>query len=309
VEIRDLQYFAVVAEHANVTRASEALALSPPALSMSLRRLEKSIGAKVVERTPKGVKLTAAGAALLAHVRRLRLTLQDMTREVSDLGLGRAGRLRIGLSQVDDEELLAACPLLLRDAPKLSLEFSVSNNDVLVPRLREGDLDIIINLIPPSPYDGTAQELLFEDQLVICASATHRLAKRKRLTMADLAEERWALGSPDIAPNGLLYQAFRDAGLPKPEAAIEARSIRIRLHSWARSNLLGITSKRFLQRVSGPFRLVQVPVKGLGWSRPVGVTYRRDGYLPPAGRRLIELLKSESRRRFPETGKRNRLAP
>src|SRR5262245_51122683 len=186
MQIRDLEYFAVVAEHGNVTRASEALDLSPPALSMSLRRLESSIGAKVVERTPKGVKLTAAGAALLSQVRRLRLTLQDMSREAADLGLGRAGRLRIGLNQVDDEEVLAACALLLHDAPKLSFEFTGSHNDVMVPRLREGELDLIVNSISPKPYEGTAQELLFEDELVVCASAGHGLAKRRRLTIPDL---------------------------------------------------------------------------------------------------------------------------
>src|SRR5262245_48668347 len=250
MQIRDLEYFAVVAEHGNVTRASEALDLSPPALSMSLRRLENSIGAKVVERTPKGVKLTAAGAALLSQVRRLRLTLQDMNREAADLGLGRAGRLRIGLNQVDDEELLAACPLLLRDAPKLSFEFIVSHNDVMVPRLREGELDLIVNSISAIPYEGTAQELLFQDELVVCASANHVLAKRKRLTIPDLAEQRWALNTSDSQSRRFLYHALQERGFPEPRIAVEARSVRIRLHSWARGGLLGITSRRFLRHVA-----------------------------------------------------------
>ncbi len=295
MEIRDLDYFAVVAEHGNVTRASEALGLSPPALSKSLHRLEKSIGTKLAERTPKGVKLTAAGTALLSQVRRLRLTLDDVAREAADLGLGQAGHLRIGLSQMDDEELLAACAVLLREAPKLSLEITVSNNDLMVPRLRHGELDIIVAVIA-TPYDGTVQELLYDDEFVVCASAGHRLAKRKRLTVADLSQERWALGSPDIAPRQVLYRVFRDSGLPQPRIAVEARSIRPRLHAWAYTDLLGITSKRFLRRISAAFRLVQLPVKALSWPRPVGVRYRKDGYLPPAARRLLELLKSGSHR-------------
>ena len=63
MELRDIEYFAVVAEHGNLRRASEALGLSPPALSKSLRRLEESMQAKLVERTPKGVALTPVGAA------------------------------------------------------------------------------------------------------------------------------------------------------------------------------------------------------------------------------------------------------
>ena len=294
MEIRDLEYFAVVAEHGNVTRASEALDLSPPALSKSLRRLEKSIGTELVERTPKGVKLTAAGTALLSQVRRLRLTLDDVTREAADLGLGQAGHLRIGLSQIDDEELLAACAVLLRDAPKLSLEITVSTNLLMVPRLCQGELDIIVAVIA-TPYDGTVQERLFDDEFVVCASAGHRLARRKRLTVADLSQERWALGS-QVAPREVLYRIFRDSGLPQPRIAVESRSIRVRLHAWAYADLLGITSKRFLRRVSAPFRLVRLPVKGLTWPRPVGVIYRKDGYLPPAARRLLDLLKSGNHR-------------
>jgi DNA-binding transcriptional LysR family regulator len=75
MELRDIEYFAVMAEHGNVRRASEALGLSPTALSKSLRRLEQSLKARIVKRTPKGIELTAVGSALLAQVKRIRVTL------------------------------------------------------------------------------------------------------------------------------------------------------------------------------------------------------------------------------------------
>ena len=57
MDLRDVEYFAVVAQHGHLGRAAEALGLGQPALSMSLRRLEKSAQAKLVKRTPKGVEL------------------------------------------------------------------------------------------------------------------------------------------------------------------------------------------------------------------------------------------------------------
>src|SRR5689334_4923868 len=66
MELRDIDYFAVVAHHGHLGRAAEALGLGQPALSMSLRRLEQSAQAKLVKRTAKGVELTAVGAALLS---------------------------------------------------------------------------------------------------------------------------------------------------------------------------------------------------------------------------------------------------
>ena len=301
MELRDIEYFAVVAEHGNVRRASEALDLSPPALSKSLRRLEKAMQAKLVERTPKGVKLTAVGSALLAQVRRIRLTLDDVAREAADLSQGRAGHLRIGAGPSVVEHLLpAAYAPLLKDAPNLTLEISVTDNDVMVPALREGKLDLIFNVIPPSPYEGLVQEHLFDDEWVVCASANHRLTKLKRVTLADLAQERWALPvlnnlSQEFMLQQWLYRAFAESGLPAPQVAVATRSVRLRLQTSAFSNLLGFTSRRILKQVGPRFRLKELPIKELTWRRPVGVIHRKDAYLSPAARRLIEILKSTAR--------------
>jgi DNA-binding transcriptional LysR family regulator len=135
VELRDIEYFAVVAEHLNVRRASEALGLSPPALSKSLGRLEQSMQAKLVERTAKGVALTPVGTALLAQVQRLRVTLRDIKREAEDLGQGRAGHLRIGVGATTVEDLPDAYAALLEAAPSLTAQVIVADNDVMVPAL------------------------------------------------------------------------------------------------------------------------------------------------------------------------------
>ena len=80
MDLRDIEYFAVIAEHGHLGRAAEALGLGQPALSVSLRRLEDSAGAKLVKRTPKGVELTDVGRALLSHVGRLQLAREDLAR-------------------------------------------------------------------------------------------------------------------------------------------------------------------------------------------------------------------------------------
>ena len=92
MELRDIEYFGVIAEHKHLGRAAEALGLSVPAVSKSLRRLEAATEAKLVRRTPKGVELTAEGAALLSHVRDLRVSVRDITRELADLVLVKGSR-------------------------------------------------------------------------------------------------------------------------------------------------------------------------------------------------------------------------
>jgi DNA-binding transcriptional LysR family regulator len=107
MELRDIEYFAVIAEHGHLGRAADALGLSQPALSKSLRRLEQALQVKLVKRTPKGVEWTAEGSVLLLRVRELRLSLQGVAREIADVSQGRVGHLRIGVSAAISEQLLS----------------------------------------------------------------------------------------------------------------------------------------------------------------------------------------------------------
>jgi DNA-binding transcriptional LysR family regulator len=292
MELRDIEYFAVVAEHGHLGRAAEALGLSTPALSKSLRRLEKEMLAKLVTRTPKGVELTPEGSALLAHVRPLRLSLHDIAREIADLNQGRAGHLRLGTSTGSADCLLpAAFSALLSDAPKVTVSITVGVNPVLVPALRNGQLDLLVITLGNLPYEGIAQEYLYEDEFVIYASADHRLAKRRSADVADLAKEGWALPVLDGVPGLWLHRVFEDHGLPPPRVNLVGGQMQIRLEAIGSSSLLGIAPRRSVREAASRLHLTEIPVKGMKWSRQVGVGYRKDAYLSPVTRRFIEILK------------------
>lgn len=294
LNLRDIEYFAVVAEHGHVGRAAEALGLGQPALSMSLRRLEKSAQAKLVKRTPKGVELTAVGSALLSHVRRLRLARDDLAREIADLAHGRAGHLRIGAGPTVCEELPRVYVALRNEAPKVTLEITVTDNDVMVPRLRNGELDLVFNDFAAT-YEGTVQEHLYHDEFVVCASANHRLTRLKRVTIADLEQEQWALSVRNLQPQQLLQRAFQERGLLAPRVAVQTRSLRVRLRTWATSDLLGYMSRRIIRENAPLFPVKELAVKELVWRRNIGVLYREGGYLSPAARRFIEILKATAK--------------
>ena len=114
-----------------------------------------------------------------------------MAREAVDLSHGRAGHLRIGAGANYVEYLFPeaeAYAALLKDAANLTLEITVSDNDVMAPALRNGELDLVFNIVPATPYEGLVQERIFDDEWVICVSANHRHANRKQVTLADLAQ-------------------------------------------------------------------------------------------------------------------------
>lgn len=270
--------------------------MSQPAVSKSLRRLEKWAQAKLVKRTPKGVELTAVGAAVLTHARRLKLYLDDVNHEVTDLGQGRAGHLQIGATPTALENPVEqAYVRLLADSPNVTLNIFLGGHDVLIPALRKGELELVVSGIPANPYEGLVHEPVFDDAFVVYASASHRLAGRKHLTIADIARERWALAETGTAPHSRLRRMFEDAGFPPPVIAMETAAMAPKVSLVAASDVLGITGRRYLLDVAARLHLVELKVKGLPWARPLGVSYRKGAYLSPVARRFIEILKATAK--------------
>jgi DNA-binding transcriptional LysR family regulator len=298
MELRDIEYFAVIAEHGHLGRAAETLGLSQPALSKSLRRLEEALRVKLVKRTAKGVELTPEGSVLVLRVRELRLSLQSIGREITEVKEGRIGHVRLGVGFPGSEEFLsAAFAMLLEDAPHTRLMVSVSDNDVMIPALRNGELDLIVNyyLGTVAPIEGLVFEHLYDDENVVCASVKHRLAIQEQVTLAELAKERWALTDPALALHRRLHEKFRDDGLGPPNIALEARSAALRLRTVASSHLLDWTSRKVVEQSALASEVKILPIEELTWRRPVGLIYRRENYLPPAVSRFIEILKASAK--------------
>lgn len=295
MEPRDLEYFAVVAEHGNLGRAAEALNLSQPALSKSLRRLERWTQMKVVKRTPKGVELTAVGAALLTHAQRLHLSLDDIDHEVADLRSGQAGHLRAGADVFAADHLMpAACAAFLKEAPKSTAKIMIGPIDMLLSALRKGELDLIVAAIPAFSQEDVVQEL-FEQEFAVYASAGHRLAKRKRVTIEDLVPEKWVVPVHDALSWQWVLRVFANHDLPAPITGLETTSILIKLRTVASTNLLGFTGTHVLTQASARLPLVDLRVKELGWSVRIGVRYRKDAYVSPAAHRFIKVLEAVAR--------------
>jgi DNA-binding transcriptional LysR family regulator len=303
IQLRDVEYFAMIAEHGQVQRAAAALGLSQPALSKSLNRLEQSTNAKLIKRTPKGVELTSAGSALLARVSKLRLSVDDVAREITDLSAGRAGHLRIGMTAALGHVVPMVCTKLIEESPRLSLQLVNGAHADLATAISQGTLDLAVGAPSDARQDDLIEVHLFDEASAIYAAARHRLAKRRQVTLAELVKERWAL--PLSTQNGrvqVLTQAFGNLNLPPPRIAVESRNEIVRFRLVATSDLLTCGSKPVAQYVASDLGIVALRVQGFSLIRRVCVYYRKDAYLPPAALRFIELLKAKAR----EIAKENR---
>lgn len=296
LELRDIEYFVAIAERGNVGRAAIALGLSQPALSKCLRRLEAALQTKLVKKVPKGIELTAVGTAFFSQVRRIRLSLDDVTHEVTDLTQGRAGHVRVGCGpDMIDLFVGKACSHLQKAAPKATVAVMVGINDALFPELRAGEHDLIVSELPSRPYEGLVHEYLTDDETIVFASARNPLARKKHVTLAELTAQRWAATTPNSLTRSRLVRAFEDNSLAPPKITLETNSHALILSIIASSDLLGFLPRRVVRSSRSKLGLTELQVKETTWSRRVGVSYRNDAYLSPAALRFIEILKATAK--------------
>jgi DNA-binding transcriptional LysR family regulator len=287
MELRDLRYFALIAEHQNIGRAAEALDLSATALSKSLRRLEKSVGAKLVRRASRGVALTAVGTALLTRIGPLQGMLNDVRHEATDLARGRAGHINVGSTAGTHENRIAnAYAALSKESPTITLKVTVSNNDVLGKGLHKGEIDFCVSVSRSLSASEFVHEHLYDDPFVVFASAHHRFAKRKQVSIRDLAGERWATSNSTSSPQWqALFQAFENNGLPPPSMALETNSAALRTVAIAYSDHIGLSSRQFLRQEAQRLPLVELPLREMSLVRRTFIIYRKGAYLSPAALR------------------------
>ena len=186
---RQLQYVVAVAETLGFHKAAERCHVSQPTLSAQVKQLEDVLGVQLFERDRRRVLLTAAGAVVVAHARRVLLEIDDMIAAAKQLIEPCSGTFRIGVIPTIAPYLLPdVVPAVRARYPKLQLVFREEKTDPVVADLREGRLDA--GLVALEAEIGEwASGRIADDPFVVALPEGHRLARRKRVAASDLEDE------------------------------------------------------------------------------------------------------------------------
>ncbi|GLZ75871.1 transcriptional regulator [Actinorhabdospora filicis] len=199
--ISQLHAFTVLAEELHFGRAAARLGIAQPPLSQQIRRLETTVGHRLLSRDSGRVALTPAGRELLPVARRVLGGLADGLAAARAVGEGRAGRLRIGFAA---SLALTVLPGLLREFrdryPGVLLDIAEMTTGPQLDALREGSIDVGLLREPP----GGLTDLLFatvdEERFVAVLPSSHPLAARSSVPMEALAAEGFVLLPRDQGP-------------------------------------------------------------------------------------------------------------
>ncbi|HMJ95984.1 MAG TPA: LysR family transcriptional regulator [Thermoleophilaceae bacterium] len=215
IELRLLQYFAVVAEERHVGHAAARLFISQPALSQQIRALEEQVGVPLFVRHPRGMELTEAGEALLLEARQVLASSDRLEAAVEELGRGHTESLRLGLPPGLPPGLLPELLAALRDTePAARVEVRELTTPEQLAALDDGTLDLGLVREPVEDRQLSRRTLLVEP-LGVSLPAAHRLAERSELTLRELAEELFVCFPRAWAPSlhDVLVTELREQGI------------------------------------------------------------------------------------------------
>lgn len=234
MELRQLRYFVAVAEEGNISRAAKKIFLTQPALSRQIKALEDEIGHCLLERQAHSIRLTAAGDVLLREARELLQLTEQMLERVRSAGRG--VRLRVGYAPSLAAGMLSAAVQNFTQAhPKAHVElFDLATKEMLAG-LESDKLDVVVTVVPQHETRGLTWAPLARAAWQLAVHRNHPLARRTRITPAEVAAELllvfcrrdypeyWALMTDWLKGHGLRPQVAGEYdGVDSLMAAVES---------------------------------------------------------------------------------------
>jgi DNA-binding transcriptional LysR family regulator len=216
MELRHLRYFVAVADWLNFTKAATRLRVAQPALSRQIRDLEDELGAPLLERNPRGVRLTEAGAVFLPEARAVLQRAAEAAQAVRAAARGERGEIHVGYAPTPTVELLPCALHAFQNlAPGVRVTLHDLSTEEMLRGLHDGKLDLCLMVRPAAKaLRGLRFELLREYPLCVAVARAHPFAKLKRVTREQLVREPLvAYASADYPEyHTLLDDLFRPTG-------------------------------------------------------------------------------------------------
>jgi len=291
VDLLLIQSLVAVTEHGTVTRAARALAVTQPALSRRLQQLEEELGSPLFVRSKRGVSLTEAGRLVVAEGKHLLDRYSHMRMQIDASHNLEHGRVRIGGGATAVSFVApVAIAEFSKQYPKIRFEVREEGSrdveaDVLAERL---DLGIVTLPTLASRSRELEVRPLRRDRIVLIASSTHPLARKKRVHVGELAGFGMIGFESDSAIRRLIDDALQSAGI-RLQVQMELRSFAAIVEMVAHTELIAFVSQLGVQGRDQRVRIVEV--SGLTLFRRLAVVHKSHRPLSPAALAFASMLK------------------
>lgn len=222
MKVHQLRYLVALATEGGIRAAARALHVSQATVTQGLRELEADTQVSLLHRRSGGVVLTAAGQDLLEHAQQmltqLRLADEALARH---RGAGNVERLSVGITPWVAQTLMArVVPAFRAELPHVQLELFDGLSALAYPKLREGQLDLMVGRIAaPEAMQGLRSQPLFSYEMTVVARRGHPLAEAQ--SVSDLLTTDWILNFTPGEQAAMLDNLFGQHGVVPPMQHIQ----------------------------------------------------------------------------------------
>lgn len=293
MEFKQLRHFVAVVESGTLSAAADILHITQPALTRSIKNLEAHLHAELLERQSRGVTPTEAGARLYHQAK---MILNEATRTAADItatAKGQRGSLNIGVAAMFAGDPMADVLIRLAAAvPDLTVNITEGYYEDLVTDLKTAHVEAVISNFPP----GVADEgLLFEPLITVrphfVVSASHPLATKSDVSIADLRDCRLALVR-QAHVSALVADFFASENLTLLRPAIETNSLSLLRSLVLSGEYASLLPQHILEQDIADGRIKCLDMASAHFERPSGLILRGTGTQRPAMKHFIEATRA-----------------
>jgi DNA-binding transcriptional LysR family regulator len=293
LRLRDLHAFVTVVKWGSMARAAEQLGVSQPAISKIIADLEHMLGVRLLDRSRRGVEPTIYGNALLKRGMIAFDELKQGIRDIEYLADPTGGELTIGCADsIASTVLLPIVDCFRARYPRVAFRVdTVPSPAINYPGLHDRKYDLVLGRWPmqlSNLPDELRAEFLFDDGLIVAAGAHTRWAQRRKIDLAELADEPWILPPPERWTYAQIAQAFQARGLGMPRVSLMTFSLPLVTHFLADGPFIAAFPRSVASLHSSGRLLKALPVNLPPRPWPVAIVTLKNRALSPVVERFIE---------------------
>jgi len=292
IKLSDLHILLAVAQNGSMAKAASELAVSHPVVSRSISDLEHALGVRLLERNRRGVELTESGRAILNRSHAAFDELRQGVKDIEFLADPTAGEVRIGTSPPLAASFVSAViDRLSRRHPRIVIQVVLETGAGRAQRRNLSERRVDLLIYRRFAYLSDPQlsfEKLFESPYLVAAGNGNPWTKRRRVTLADLMQEPWALPPPDDSFGPFVLEAFRAAGLHYPHATVLGAAHDLRINLLRTGRYISILPEFLLRFPTAHTFIKKLPVDLPIASAPIGIIMLKNRTPSPVVQHFID---------------------
>jgi LysR family transcriptional regulator, transcription activator of glutamate synthase operon len=225
LELRQLRYFAEVANRQHVTEAAENLNVAQSAVSFQISKLEDELGVRLFERTGRNIRLTSIGHTFLIDIKKALKQIDEAKQKVDEYLDPKAGTIKIGYpTSLASYWLPTVISAFKEKQPNVHFHLRQGSYSYLIDSVKNGEINLAFLGPVPTRDPEIEPKILFTENISAIVPAKHRLANQKSLMLNELQNDHFVLFPDGYILNKIAVDACKQAGF-NPNIASEGEDM------------------------------------------------------------------------------------